>query len=186
MIAETFRIKCIVTAFALGLALAPGVMAQDDVLDQLYDELLTADEDATLRIERQIMAEWGRSGSAAMDFLMRRGKDALADGMPDAALDHFSALVDHAPDFAEGYYQRATAFYLLDEIGPAMADLAEVLNRNPRHFEAMRGLAVMLEETGQASQALDLYQMILKIAPNSPQAREEAARLHQQLEGLAI
>ncbi len=186
MMSEQFRFKCIVTALVLTLGFSQPLVAQTERLDQLFEELLQADEQTSTGIERQIIAEWGKSGSPSIDLLMRRGKDALDDGAPDAALDHFSALVDHAPDYAEGYYHRATSFYLLDEIGPAIADLGEVLSRNPRHFEAMRGLAVIMEELDRPAEALDLYRMILDIVPQSPQARAEIARLHQQLEGLAI
>ncbi|WP_019955650.1 tetratricopeptide repeat protein [Yoonia vestfoldensis] len=186
MMVHLFRFKCIVAALVLGLGLSLPVVAQTDRLDQLFAELSQTDEEGSLRIEQQIISEWSKSGSASIDLLLRRGQDALDDGAPDAALDHFSALVDHAPEFAEGYYLRATSFYLLDEIGPAMADLEEVLTRNPRHFEAMRGLAVMMEETGRPEGALELYDMILDIVPHSAQARDERARLQQQLEGQAI
>ncbi|WP_322891339.1 MULTISPECIES: tetratricopeptide repeat protein [unclassified Yoonia] len=186
MVADVFRFKCIVAALVLGFGVSLPVVAQTDRLDQLFAELSQTDEAGSLRIEQQIIAEWGKSGSASIDLLLRRGQDALDDGEPDAALDHFSALVDHAPDFAEGYYLRATSFYLLDEIGPAMADLEEVLTRNPRHFEAMRGLAVMMEETGRPAAALALYGMILEIVPFSAEAQAERLRLQQQLEGQAI
>ena len=186
MMVQQFRFKCIVTALVLGWAFCGPVVAQTDRLDQLFADLAEADAPSSQAIERQIIAEWGKSGSASIDLLMRRGEDALDDGVPDAALDHFSALVDHAPDFAEGYFQRATAYYLLDEIGPAIADLQEVLARNPRHFEAMRGLAVIMEELDRPAAALDLYRMILDIVPHSAQALAEADRLQQQLEGLAI
>ena len=183
---HSLRFKRIVTALCLSVWLGLPVMAQTDRLDQLFAELSQADEDSARGIERQIISEWGKSGSPAIDLLMRRGNDALEDGAPDAALDHFSALVDHAPDFAEGYFQRATAYYLLDEIGPAMADLEDVLARNPRHFEAMRGLAAIMEELDRPAAALDLQRMILEITPHSMQAKADFDRLQQQLTGLAI
>jgi tetratricopeptide (TPR) repeat protein len=186
MMSDHFRFKCIVAALALGFGFSMPVVAQTERLDQLFAELSQTDEEGSLQIEQQIIAEWEKSGSPSIDLLLRRGQEALDEGAPDAALDHFSALVDHAPDFAEGYYLRATAFYLLDEIGPAMADLEEVLIRNPRHFEAMRGLALMMEENGRPAEALELYDMILDIVPYSTQALDERERLYQQLEGQAI
>lgn len=183
---DDFRFKCIVAAFILPLWLGQPVLAQTATLDQLFADLSQADEQTTGTIERQIIAEWGKSGSPAIDLLLRRGNDALEDGMPEAALEHFSAMVDHAPDFADGYFQRATAYYLLDEVGPAMADLQEVLTRNPRHFEAMRGLAAIMEELDRPAAALDLQRMILEIMPQSVQTQGDVERLQQQLEGLAI
>ncbi|MFN3661254.1 tetratricopeptide repeat protein [Yoonia sp.] len=183
---DLFRFKCIVAALVLGFGFSTPVVAQTERLDQLFAELSQADEEEAHRIENQIVSEWGKSGSPAIDLLMRRGQDALDAGAPEAALDHFSALVDHAPDFAEGYFHRATAYYLLEEFGPAIADLGEVLARNPRHFEAMRGLAIMMEDMKRPAEALDLYRMILDIMPRSAAARAEADRLQQQLEGMAI
>lgn len=186
MMVQDFRFKCIVAAIALQLGFSAPLVAQTERLDELFAELSQADEQTSSGIENQIIAEWGKSGSATIDLLLRRGSDALDDGAPDAALDHFSALVDHAPDFAEGYFQRATAYYLLDEVGPAMADLEEVLARNPRHFEAMRGLSAIMEELDRPAAALDLQRMIIDIVPQSAQAKADIDRLEQQLEGLAI
>jgi len=92
---------------------------------------------------RQIAAIWENSGSPARDLLLQRGKDALEDGDAEAALDHFSALIDHAPDFAAGYNGRATAYFLLGLYGPSLNDLRQTLVLEPRHFGAMRGLAVI-------------------------------------------
>ena len=160
--------------------------SQQTVLDGLYQELAEADDENYKRIERQIITEWGKSGSAAMDLLMRRGRDALDDGMPDVAAEHFTALVDHAPDFAEAYYGRASSYYLLGLTGPALDDIRQALMLNPRHFEAMRGLAIIMEELQRPDDALELYQMVLQINPQSSEAKDALARLELQLEGLSL
>jgi len=121
-----------------------------------------------------------------MDLLLRRGKDALEDGQPDVAVEHFSALVDHAPEFSEGYYGRASSYYLLGKIGPALGDIRRVLALNPRHFEAMGGLALMMEELGRSKDALELYHMILEINPQSVDAQMAVERLELELEGQSL
>ncbi|WP_353652415.1 tetratricopeptide repeat protein [Loktanella sp. PT4BL] len=155
-------------------------------MDELFQELAAADESTYARIERQIIAQWENSGSPAMDLLLRRGKDALEDGAPEVAVEHFTALVDHAPDFAEGYYGRASAYYFLGRIGPALNDVRQVLALNPRHFEAMRGLALMMEELERPEDALEVYEMVLAINPNAREALEAVDRLELQLEGQAL
>ena len=155
-------------------------------MDELYQELAEADENTYVRIQGQIIAQWEKSGSAAMDLLLRRGKEALEDGQPDAAVEHFTALVDHAPDFAEGYYGRASSYYLMGLTGPALEDIRQVLSLNPRHFEAMRGLAIIMEELQRPDDALELYEMILSINPNSEEVLGEVDRLNLQLEGQAL
>ncbi|WP_311135453.1 tetratricopeptide repeat protein [Yoonia rosea] len=155
-------------------------------MDELFQELAAADEGTSARIERQIIAQWENSGSPAMDLLLRRGKEALEDGTPEVAVEHFTALVDHAPDFAEGYYGRASAYYLLGRIGPALNDVRQVLALNPRHFEAMRGLALMMEELERPEDALEVYEMVLAIHPNAREALDAVDRLELQLEGQAL
>ncbi len=186
MVTQTHRFKCIVTAlfFAVGFSL-PGY-AQQTTLDELYQELAEADESTYARIEGQIIARWEKSGSAAMDLLLRRGKDALEEGAPEAAVEHFSALVDHAPDFAEGYYGRASSYYSLGLTGPALADIRRVLVINPRHFEAMRGLATIMEDLQRPGDALELYEMVLTFNPSSEPALDAVERLKLQLEGQAL
>ena len=110
MVTLTHRIKRIVTALFLAVGISLPAFAQETTLDELFQELLEADEDTYARIENQLIGELDKSGSPAMDVLLRRGQDALRDGQPEAAAEHFSALVDHAPNFAGGYYGRATAY----------------------------------------------------------------------------
>ena len=183
---QTHRFKRIVTALFLAVGFSLPALAQETPLDDLYQDLLAADEDTYLRVEQQIIAEWEKSGSPAMDLLLRRGKDAMESGQPDLAVDHFSALVDHAPGFSEGYFGRATSYYFLDQVGPALADIQRVLQINPRHFEAMTVLAAMMEQLERPSDALALYEMILEISPQSIATQDAVKRLQLQLEGLAL
>lgn len=173
-----------VTAFALIVGFSTPVWGAS--LDELFDELSTADAQTQPRIEGQIVTEWERSGSPAMDLLLKRGKDALEDGAPEIAIDHFSALVDHAPDFAEGYNGRATSYYMLGLVGPALDDLRQVLVLEPRHFGAMRGLGVIFEDLGKPEQALEAYRAVLDLNPASGDVLDAVVRLEKQLEGLAL
>lgn len=183
---HTHHFKCIVTALFLVVGFSLPSAAQENALDQLYQELQEADPATSSRVERQIITEWEKSGSAAMDLLLRRGKDALEDGEPDVAVEHFSALVDHAPDFAEGYYGRASSYYLMGMTGPALDDIRQVLALNPRHFAAMGGLALIMEELGRNDDALALYRMILEINPNASDAQMATDRLELELEGQSL
>ena len=180
------RFKCVVAAFCLTVGFSLPVHGQDADIDQLFEDLAQAEAGDAPRIARSIVAAWERSGSAAMDLLLRRGKEALEDGQPEIAVEHFTALVDHAPDFAEGYFGRASSYYSLGLTGPALQDIETVLRLNPRHFEAMTGLAVVMEELGRSQDALEIYRMILDIHPHSAQALEASERLGLELEGQAL
>ena len=151
--------------------------AQTETLDGLFDELLTADAAASQRIEQDIWREWSKSGSAAMDLLLLRGRDAMAAGDTGQAIEHLTALIDHAPDFAEGWNARATAFYQAGEYGPSINDIAHVLTLNPRHFGALSGLGMIFEELGKSEKALEVYRAALAIHPHLGGVLESVERL---------
>ncbi len=158
-------------------------VTQSERLDLLFEQLLEAEPEAVDRIEGQIVTEWSKSGSAAMDLLLRRGEDAIEAGTPEVAVEHFTALVDHAPDFAEAYNGRATAYYQLGLYGPAIDDLRQVLVLEPRHFGAMTGVAVVLQEIGRPEDALDVWRRIAEFVPNDPEVAAMIGRLEVQLRG---
>ena len=178
----SYRFKHVVAALCV-FAAFPVLAAP---IDDLFDRLADAEGETQGRIEAQIIAEWEKSGSPAMDLLMRRGKDAMADSEPDAALDHFSALIDHAPDFAEGYAARASAYFALGMIGPALDDLRQTLVLNPRHFAAMQGVGAILEGFDEPARALEAYRAVLQLNPQSQDVLDAVARLTLELEGQAL
>ena len=146
---------------------------------ELMDRLQGADEIEARRIAKEIELEWSKSGSAAMDMLLRRGKEASSEGDFRLAIEHLTALTDHAPDFAEGYHARAEAYFRSDLYGPALDDLETTLALNPQHYEAMFGLAVMLHEFGNLRQASRLYRRVLALHPNHKNAAEALSSLRR-------
>lgn len=157
--------------------------AQTPELDTLFAELAASDQRSSRRIERQIWSEWSKSGSAAMDLLLQRGRDAMAAGDTQAAIDHFTALTDHAPDFAEGWNARATAYFTAGDYGPSVQDIGKVLTLNPRHFGALSGLAVIMQELGRPEAALKAYQAALAIHPHLDGVTEAIERLERETAG---
>lgn len=155
-------------------------------IDALYDRLKTASETDAPRLEAEIEAAWQQSGSAAMDLLLQRGQEAMAMGEPDLAVEHFSALIDHAPDFAEAYNSRAAAFYQQGDFGPAIDDVAHALTLDPRHFTAITGLATLLEAMDRPAAALEAYRMALAIHPHLGEAQETMERLEAETAGQEI
>jgi tetratricopeptide (TPR) repeat protein len=152
-------------------------------LDDLFAQLQTATPIESNRLERQIWREWSKSGSASMDLLLQRGREALDNGDTAAAIEHLTALVDHAPDFAEGWNARATAYFQAGLYGPSVADIQHVLALNPRHFGAMTGFARILEDTDQPDRALVLYRAAIAIHPNLDGVKEAIDRLEAKSAG---
>jgi tetratricopeptide (TPR) repeat protein len=115
-----------------------------------------------------------------MDLLLWRGQSAIERGDLERAIDHLSALTDHAPEFAEGWNARATAFYLSGELGLSLNDIAQTLSLEPRHFGALTGLGLILEELGNEARALEAYRHALAIHPHSDDIKGAVARLEQK------
>lgn len=178
----TFHNLILAAASAL-FALAGAVFAEGAKLDTLFDELKSSDAASSQRIEQEIWTEWSKSGSPAMDLLLERGRKAMAEGDLDAAIEHLTALTDHAPDFAEGWNARATAYYQKGELGPAVRDIAKVLTLNPRHFGALSGLGMIFEELDQPEKALEVYKAALAIHPHLQGVIDAVQRLEADAAG---
>ncbi|MFQ6550045.1 tetratricopeptide repeat protein [Aestuariibius sp. 2305UL40-4] len=174
------------TAFLLAGGLSQGALAETDRLDALYARLAEATPETYTAIEEQIVEEWGKSGSPALDLLVRRGREALATGDSEAAVEHFTALVDHAPEYFEGYAGRAQAYFQSGLFGPALDDLRQVLVLEPRHFGAMAGLGVMLESMGMEADALDAYRAASMVHPQEPNIAASIERLEGSIDGVDI
>ncbi len=165
----------------LGLFLALPAAAED--LDSLFTRLKAADAEEAARIEPLIWNEWSKSGSPAMDLLLKRGREAMEAGDLDAAIKHLTALIDHAPDFAEGWNARATAWFQAGAYGPSVSDIAQTLRLNPRHFGALSGFGMILEETGRKDEALEVYRAALAIHPHLAGVLQAVDRLEREKAG---
>lgn len=148
-----------------------------DDLDQLFGMLAQADDSNWQALENEIWDLWSRSGSDTFDLLLERGRSAMEAGDFEAAIEHLTALTDHAPEFAEGWNARATAFFLSGRFGLSVNDIARVLTLEPRHFGALSGLGIILEDLGDRKGALDAYRHSLSIHPRNPRVKEAVQRL---------
>ena len=175
----------------IGVQTAPSALiaqteTQSQALDRLFSQLQEAGEDDWQDVEKMIWAEWSRSGSKSMDYLLERGRAEMKEGNYAVAINHFSALIDHAPDFAEGWNARATAFFAADRFGLSIADIRQTLLLEPRHFGALAGLGMIYERLDQPEAALRAYEEVAKVHPNRPDAKEAIERLKVKLEGEAL
>jgi len=136
--------------------------------------------------EGKIWREWEKSGSPAMDYLLQRGIRAMDAGALRTAVEQFSVVIDHAPDFAEAWNKRATVFYMMGEYGLSLSDIRQTLLLNPRHFGAMAGLAAILEEIDRPKDALEIYQRAFKVHPHQVGIKDAIERLKAKVKGTAI
>ena len=114
-------------------------------LDFLFGALKAApDEETAKAVEERIWALWVKSRSDTTMLLMTRVHAAVEQKDLDLAIKLLDAVVKIKPDYVEGWNQRATIYYMKKDFGHAIADIREVLKREPRHFGALSGFGLDL------------------------------------------
>ena len=156
-------------------------------IDFLFDALKAApDAEISKQVENRIWAIWLASGSDTADLLMSRVKAAIEAKDTKLAIQLLGSIIDIKPDYIEAWNRRATLFFALKDYGRAMADIQEVLNREPRHFGALAGLGMILEEVGEDKQALEAYRKALAVNPHMQKIPEHVKALTEKVEGREI
>ncbi|MFD2173289.1 tetratricopeptide repeat protein [Rhodobacter lacus] len=178
--------KCIVAALVAFVNLGVCAHAETAGLERAFAELADPDYAGWERAESDIRRAWSRSGSPAMDLLLKRGEAALDAGDLTAAIEHLTALTDHDPGFAEGFNARATAYAMAGLYGPSMADIAQVLRLEPRHWGALAGLGGMLADMGESQRALAAYRASFALNPHQQDVKDAIARLQKELAGTTL
>jgi len=153
-------------------------------LDRLFDALKVApDEESAKFVESRIWALWLASNSDTANLLMDRAKTATDNKDLDLAIKLLDAVIDIRPDFAEAWNRRATIYYLKKDFGRALADIRAVLAREPRHFGALSGLGIILQELGDDKRALEVFRRALAIHPRLERIPDLAKKLTEKVDG---
>lgn len=156
-------------------------------LDFLFGALKVAPDDASAKaIEERIWAQWVISRSDTTNLLMTRVKTAIEAKDLDLAIKVLDSVVKIKPDYVEGWNRRATLHYMKKEYGRALADIREVLRREPRHFGALSGLGLILQDIGDDKLALDAYRRTLAIYPRIQRIPDVVKTLQEKVEGRDI
>jgi len=167
----------------------PHVGAGDRIhnLDFLFGALQAAPDDTTAKaIEQRIWALWTVSRSDTANLLMTRVKTAIEQKDTDLAITLLDAIVKIKPDYVEAWNRRATIYYMQKDYGRALADIREVLKREPRHFGALSGLGLILQDIGDDKQALEVYRRALSIYPRLERVPDLVKTLSEKVEGRDI
>ncbi|MCA8867745.1 MAG: tetratricopeptide repeat protein [Rhodobacteraceae bacterium] len=175
-----------IALFCAGAQVAAQSDLADDDLDELYQQLLDPADGDWESVEKRILKAWSHSGSDAMDLLLERGRAAINEGKLDIAIEHLTALTDHAPDFAEGWNARATAFFLAGKYGPSIADIEVTLKLNPHHFGALMGLGMIYEALDRPKAALKAFLAAKAVHPFRPDLDETIDRLMEKTQGTSL
>jgi tetratricopeptide (TPR) repeat protein len=152
-------------------------------LDFLFGALKAAPDDASAKaVEDRIWAVWSGSGGDTANLLVSRAKKASDEHDYDLAVQLLSAAIEIKPDFTEAWNRRATAYFLQHDYVNSMADIAKVLSREPRHFGALSGLGVILQDIGDERHALEAYRKALAVYPRLKGMEEKVKNLAEKVE----
>ena len=156
-------------------------------LDFLFEALKIApDADAAKLVESRIWALWLASGSDTTDLLMTRVK-AAADGKDlNLAIELLNAVIELRPDYVEAWNRRATLHFTNKDYSASLADIRQVLAREPRHFGALSGLGIIMQEFGEEKLALEAFRRALAVNPHLQKIPDFVKTLTEKVEGRDI
>jgi tetratricopeptide (TPR) repeat protein len=156
-------------------------------LDFLFGALKAApDADSAKQVENRIWALWLASGSDTTNLLMTRSKAAIDAKDFDLAIRILDAVIKIRPEYAEAWNRRATINYLRKDYGASMQDIQQALAREPRHFGALSGLGMILQEFGEEKGALTVFRRALDINPHMQRIPDLVKSLSEKVEGRDI
>lgn len=133
--------------------------------------------------EHSLWQVWSRSGDPEVDSLFELGIEQMNQRDAQSAIETFTLVTQKKPGFAEGWNKRATLYYLIGEYEKSLADCEEVIKRNPVHFGALSGFAMIFLELGKPEQALAYFERALAVNPNLSQVEAAVDSLKQLLIG---
>jgi tetratricopeptide (TPR) repeat protein len=204
----TFRSSCSIVLLAAIIGAAPAAFAQDPKqkklpdapaklpkvpadktrgLDFLFGALKAAPDEASAKhVEARIWAIWLQTPSDTVSLLMTRAKAAMEAQNSDVALKLLDSVVKLRPDYVEGWNRRATLYYLRNDYAHSLADIEQVLAREPRHFGALAGLGMIMQDLGDEKRALDAFRKALAVNPHLEKVPELVKTLTEKVEGRDI
>jgi tetratricopeptide (TPR) repeat protein len=156
-------------------------------LDFLFGALKAAPDEASAKhVEGRIWALWMQTPSDTAALLMSRAKAAMDAKQADVALKLLDSVIKLRPEYVEAWNRRATIYYLQNDFARSLADIEQVLLREPRHFGALAGLGMIMQDLGDERRALDAFRKALAINPHLERVPELVKTLTEKVEGRDI
>jgi tetratricopeptide (TPR) repeat protein len=156
-------------------------------LDFLFGALKAAPDEASAKhVEARIWALWMQTPSDTAALLMSRAKAAMEAKQADVALKLLDAVIKLRPEYVEAWNRRATLYYMQNDYTHSLADIEQVLSREPRHFGALAGLGMIMQDLGDDRRALDAFRKALAVNPHLERVPELVKTLTEKVEGRDI
>ena len=139
-----------------------------------------------MQTESEIWEIWYQSGSAEVDAMMLQAAGLVQSGELAAAEAVYTRVIDARPNFSEGWNRRATVRFYQRDFAGSLADIESTLRLEPRHFGAIWGLGMILGRQQQFDRAIEAFERLLEIKPNSQDARPRIELLKEEIAKNAV
>lgn len=139
--------------------------------ESYYTELLSKLASAQTELEgRQIESDvWQYWFSLSPTPEIRRDLDSGMERRRvydlEGAEQYFDKVIHKAPNYAEGYNQRAFARFLREDLSGSLSDLEKTLALVPQHFGALSGMYHVLRLQNRPKAALKALQDAVRLHP---------------------
>lgn len=164
---------------ALSLLAAPAAAQQaltygDETWAQtreaLFEALKEAPDPATAqRTADLIWRFWFTAPDEETSTLMQQAMERRQVYDFAGAIEILDKVVEHAPDYPEGWNQRATVLFFQEKYDRSLEDVERVLELEPKHFGALAGKGVILLRQGRAALAHKALRQAVAIHPFLPE-----------------
>jgi tetratricopeptide (TPR) repeat protein len=154
----------------LALLCAPAFAAdpspQEEERDALFTVLQSTDDaEIASAAQKAIWESWMEAPDADAQALFDLGMQRMGVFDNVGAIEVFDELILYAPDFAEGWNQRAFAHFRMGNYEQSLADITSTLQREPRHFGALSGKFRILMVQGRVTLAQKILREAVEANP---------------------
>jgi tetratricopeptide (TPR) repeat protein len=132
----------------------------------LFAALAAAKNDAEAReIEERLWTFWRSFADDESRQLLELSREAQLRFDYAEALIYNTAVVKHAPQFAEGWNQLGYVYFLAGQYDASLGAIDRVLALEPLHYAALAGKGIILYYTGKVEEAQAPLKRALAINP---------------------
>jgi len=170
--------RFIILIFILAVSLKSYADQNDQRLDYLFDKLaITKDQQEIEALTNQIWRIWHEIDDPKITRAFETGVQMMNLGFHSRAIDYFDKVIFEMPNFAEAWNKRATAHFMMGNFDLSMRDISKTLELEPRHFGALDGMGLIFIHLNQPEKAIDIYDKMLEIFPNSNSTKMKKDRI---------
>jgi tetratricopeptide (TPR) repeat protein len=150
-------------------ALQPAVGLSEGAAEEraaLFAALAAAKNDAEAReVEERLWTFWRSLADDESRQLLEQSREAQLRFDYAKALIYNTAVVKHAPQFAEGWNQLGYVYFLAGQYDASLDAIEHVLALEPLHYAALAGKGIILYYAGKVEEAQAPLKRALAIDP---------------------